>query len=111
MIRFASALLAGLFLAGAAAAEPSPSASAAATPGLISDARTPEGVSVITAQRFRTQERNREDALARLAELVAKAAVRPIKRRPTRPTYASTQRRLEGKTKRAGIKAGRSKRE
>jgi ribosome-associated protein len=71
---------------------------------------TSDGVIVITAARFRTQERNREDARARLSELIAKAAVRPVRRRPTRPTYASKLKRLEGKAKRSGVKAGRSKR-
>ncbi len=66
---------------------------------------TREGVLVITAQRFRTQERNREDAVARLVELVQAAAVRPAKRRPTRPTFASKVRRLEGKKRRGDVKA------
>jgi ribosome-associated protein len=60
---------------------------------------------VITAQRYRTQERNRDDALTRLIELVQAAAVRPPPRRPTRPTLASKVRRLEGKKRRGGIKA------
>ena len=66
---------------------------------------TRDGVLVITAQRFRTQERNREDALARLVELIRAATVRPVKRRPTRPTFASQVRRLEGKKRRGGVKA------
>ena len=66
---------------------------------------TREGVLVITAQRFRTQERNREDAVARLVELVQAAAVRPVRRRPTRPTFASKVRRLEGKKRRGDVKA------
>ncbi|SRR5579871_1386960 len=66
---------------------------------------TNDGVLVITAQRYRTQERNREDALARLVELVQAASVRPVKRRPTRPTFASKVRRLEGKKRRGDIKA------
>jgi ribosome-associated protein len=65
---------------------------------------TNDGVLVITAQRHRTQERNRADALARLVELVAQAAVVPKRRRPTRPTFASRLRRLEGKKHRAGVK-------
>src|SRR5499433_3137145 len=69
---------------------------------------TREGVLVITAQRYRTQERNRDDALARLIALVQAAAVRPTPRRPTRPTLASKVRRLEGKKRRGGIKALRS---
>jgi len=59
---------------------------------------------VITAQRHRTQERNRQDARERLIELVRQAAVVPVKRRPTRPTRASRERRLESKKRRAGIK-------
>jgi ribosome-associated protein len=70
---------------------------------------TNEGVLVIEAQRFRTQERNRADARARLAALVAAAEVRPVKRRPTRPTRASGERRLAGKAVRAGVKSGRGR--
>jgi ribosome-associated protein len=65
---------------------------------------TRDGVLVITAQRHRTQERNREDARERLIELIRQAAVAPVKRRPTRPTKASRERRLEGKKRRATIK-------
>jgi ribosome-associated protein len=66
---------------------------------------TRDGVLVITAQRYRTQERNRDDALTRLIELVRAAAVRPTLRRPTRPTLGSKVRRLEGKKRRGSIKA------
>ncbi len=66
---------------------------------------TRDGVLVITAQRHRTQERNRDDALERLAELIRAAAVRPTPRRPTRPTFGSKVRRLEGKKRRSGVKA------
>src|SRR5215467_5277229 len=66
---------------------------------------TRDGVLVITAQRHRTQERNRDDALARLVELVRAATVRPTPRRPTRPTHGSKVRRLEGKRRRGDIKA------
>jgi ribosome-associated protein len=66
---------------------------------------TRDGVLVITAQRHRTQERNRDDALTRLVELIRAAAVRPIPRRPTKPTYGSKVRRLEGKKRRGGVKA------
>lgn len=69
---------------------------------------TNEGVLVITAQRFRTQERNREDAVARLVELVRQATERPKPRRPTRPTLASKKRRLEAKGRRSDIKKGRT---
>jgi ribosome-associated protein len=65
---------------------------------------TRDGVLIIIAQRHRTQPRNRQDALDRLIELVRQAAVRPIKRRPTKPTRASRERRIEGKKLRAGIK-------
>jgi ribosome-associated protein len=65
---------------------------------------TRDGVLVIIAQRHRTQPRNRQDALERLIELVRQAAVRPLKRRPTRPTKASRERRIEGKKHRAGVK-------
>ena len=68
-----------------------------------------EGVIVIKAQRHRSQDLNRRDALARLNELVARAAEVPAVRRPTRPTRASRERRLEGKSVRAQIKAGRAK--
>jgi ribosome-associated protein len=65
---------------------------------------TRDGVLVIIAQRHRTQARNRDDALERLLELIRQAAVAPIKRRPTRPTTASRERRIEGKKRRSGIK-------
>ena len=52
---------------------------------------TLDGVIVITAARHRTQERNRADAIERLVELIQKAAVEPVRRRPTRPTKASKQ--------------------
>jgi ribosome-associated protein len=71
---------------------------------------TKEGVIVIHAQRFRTQERNRADAIDRLLELLREAMVRPKPRRPTRPTLGSKQRRLEGKKRRGDIKAGRGTR-
>ncbi len=69
---------------------------------------TKDGVLVFTAARFRTQERNREDAVQRLVELLQQASERPVYRRPTRPTRASKQRRLDSKTKRASIKKQRS---
>ena len=68
---------------------------------------TKDGVIVIIAQRHRTQARNRDDALERLVELIRRAAVPPKKRRPTRPTAASRERRIEGKKRRAGIKRQR----
>lgn len=62
------------------------------------------GVLVIRADRFRTQERNREDARDRLAELVRAALVVPKRRIKTRPTKASRMRRIEGKKQRANVK-------
>jgi ribosome-associated protein len=71
---------------------------------------TKDGVIVIHAQRFRTQDRNRSDAIDRLLELLREAMVRPTPRRPTRPTLGSKQRRLEGKKRRGDIKARRGSR-
>lgn len=70
---------------------------------------TGDGVIVIKAQQFRTQEHNRADALQRLRELILMATKVEKKRRPTKPTLGSKTRRLEGKTKRGAIKAGRGK--
>ncbi len=69
---------------------------------------TDEGVIVISAQRFRTQERNREDARERLAALVLAATVAPVKRVATKPTRASKERRLTGKRERSQVKRNRS---
>ncbi|CEF56796.1 peptidyl-tRNA hydrolase domain protein [Acetobacter ghanensis] len=69
---------------------------------------TRDGVIVITARRFRTQQRNREDAIERLAALIREAAHRPAFRVATRPGRAARQRRLDGKAHRANIKRGRS---
>jgi len=68
-----------------------------------------EGVVVIKAQQFRSLEKNREDALDRLRELLARAVVVRAKRRPTRPTRSSQKRRLEGKARRGGVKALRAR--
>jgi ribosome-associated protein len=68
---------------------------------------TKDGVVVIHAQRFRTQERNRQDAIDRLTAMLREASVRPTPRRATKPTYASKQRRLEGKKRRSDIKSRR----
>jgi ribosome-associated protein len=68
---------------------------------------TKDGVIVIHAQRFRTQERNRADATDRLLELLRAAMTRPIPRRPTKPTLGSKKRRLEGKKRRGDVKAKR----
>ncbi len=69
---------------------------------------TNDGVIVLVAQRHRSQERNREDALARLVELLREATIRPKPRTPTRPTLASKRRRLDSKTRRAKVKRHRS---
>ena len=71
---------------------------------------TKDGIIVIHAQRYRTQERNRADAIDRLVELLREAMVRPTPRRATRPTLGSKQRRLEGKKHRGDIKAKRGSR-
>src|SRR5918995_6298681 len=71
---------------------------------------TQDGVLVITAQRFRSQEQNRQDALERLIALIRQAAVRPTPRRKTKPTLASKKRRLEGKTRRSQVKSLRTAR-
>ena len=65
---------------------------------------TKDGIVVIFADRFRTQERNRADALERLVSLIRRAADLPKPRRPTRPTAASKERRLKGKSERSGVK-------
>ena len=65
---------------------------------------TRQGVLVITAQRHRTQERNRQDALDRLIELIRRAAVAPVRRRPTRPGAGARERRLQSKKRRGSVK-------
>jgi ribosome-associated protein len=70
---------------------------------------TNEGIIVIDAQRHRTQERNRADAIERLIDLVRQATVVPRVRRPTRPTRGSQERRIAGKKKRAEHKSGRGR--
>ena len=93
---------------------------ARASPSLTDDVRerlmklagsrlTTEGVIVISAVRFRTQERNRQDALERLHDLLDRAAVRPVRRVATRPTRASKERRLQAKSARSAVKAGRGR--
>ena len=66
-----------------------------------------DGVLVIKAQKFRSLEKNRAEALRRLEDLIRAAAFVPRTRVPTRPTRASVKRRLESKTRRAGIKSAR----
>jgi ribosome-associated protein len=71
---------------------------------------TKDGVIVIAAHRYRTQEMNRADAREKLVALIAEAAIKPPPpRRPTKPTYGSKLRRLEGKSRRSGVKAMRGK--
>jgi ribosome-associated protein len=69
---------------------------------------TLDGVLIIQADQFRSQDRNRQDALDRLIQLVREAAIAPIPRRPTRPTLGSKKRRLESKGKRGDLKKLRS---
>ena len=70
---------------------------------------TQDGILVITANQFRTQEQNRRDAMDRLMALLRAAARPPKRRRPTRPTKASKQRRLDSKKKRSGTKSLRGR--
>ena len=70
---------------------------------------TREGVIVITARRFRSRERNRVDALDRLVELIRRAAVPVGKRRPTKPSRAAKQKRLDSKRRTGGVKRTRGK--
>ena len=70
---------------------------------------TAEGVVVIKAQRYRSQDKNRADALARLQDLVASAAAVQPERKPTRPTRNSQRRRVDEKVRRGHVKAARGK--
>ena len=70
---------------------------------------TQDGVILITAVRYRTQDRNRQDAIERLQALVDQAAIAPIRRVATRPTRASKERRLVAKSHRSSIKSGRGR--
>lgn len=76
---------------------------------LASHLITAEGVLVITANKFRSQARNRQDALDRLTDLIRKAAIIPKSRRATKPTRASKTRRLEGKKHQGKVKKMRGK--
>jgi len=71
---------------------------------LAGNSMTKDGWLVIDARRYRTQEHNRQDALDRLVKWVRAAAVEPKRRRPTKPSRASRQRRLESKHKRGQVK-------
>lgn len=76
----------------------------------LSDRRiTQEGVVVIKAQEHRTQEKNKEEALKRLQELIKSVAVLPRKRKPTKPTRSSHKKRLDSKSKRGQLKSIRGK--
>ncbi|HUH93862.1 MAG TPA: alternative ribosome rescue aminoacyl-tRNA hydrolase ArfB [Casimicrobiaceae bacterium] len=70
---------------------------------------TADGVVIIKAQTYRTRERNREDALARLQQLVDSASSAPRRRKPTRPTRGSQRRRVDSKLRRGQLKATRGK--
>ena len=70
---------------------------------------TQDGVIIIKAQRFRTQEKNREDALHRLIELIRKATVVQKKRRPTKPTRAAKAKRMDKKSQRGQVKSLRGR--
>jgi ribosome-associated protein len=70
---------------------------------------TDEGVVVIKAQQHRSQDQNRDEAMARLRALFSQVAARPKPHRPTRPTRASKRRRLEGKKRRGALKALRAR--
>ncbi|MES2422948.1 MAG: alternative ribosome rescue aminoacyl-tRNA hydrolase ArfB [Pseudomonadota bacterium] len=70
---------------------------------------TDEGVLVLKAQQYRSQDQNRADAMERLNALVATVALPPRVRRATKPTYGSKQRRLEGKSQRSEVKSQRRK--
>ena len=70
---------------------------------------TQEGVIVLFAQNARSQEMNRQDARARLFDLIRRAAIAPKRRKATRPTLSSKVRRLEGKARRSGVKSLRGR--
>jgi ribosome-associated protein len=71
---------------------------------------TEDGILILLGRRFRTQEQNRADVLARLQELIARAAVAPKRRKPTRPTGSSRERRLQSKRRIADRKTSRRRR-
>ncbi len=76
---------------------------------LRDDRITNDGIIVIKSQQYRSQEQNRDEALARLSELVTRVSVVPKKRRPTKPSASSVQKRLHSKTQRSSVKAMRGK--
>ncbi len=76
----------------------------------INDQRiTSDGIIIIKAQRFRSQEKNRGDALDRLSELIRAASVTRQRRKPTKPTRSSQRKRVDSKTKRGQLKSGRGR--
>lgn len=77
--------------------------------GIAGQRMTAEGVIVITARRFRSQDRNRKDARDRLVELIRKATEVPKKRKPTRPSLSAKRKRVESKKKRGDMKKTRGK--
>jgi len=76
---------------------------------LLDQRITSEGVIVLKAQRFRSQEKNREDALDRLRELIKAAGVTRKRRKPTKPTRSSQKKRVDSKTKRGQLKSQRAR--
>ena len=86
-----------------------PDAVSARVQKLAGSRLTTDGVIVIQAQEFRDQPRNREAALERLLDLIRQAMIVPKRRKATKATYSSKVKRLEGKTKRSSVKAGRGK--
>jgi ribosome-associated protein len=70
-----------------------------------------EGILIIEARRFRSQDRNRQDAVDRLVALVSRAARKPRQRRPTRPSAAARERRLQEKKQRSTLKKQRTRRD
>jgi ribosome-associated protein len=77
--------------------------------GIAGSRMTSGGELLITARRFRTQEANRADARARLAQMLAEAHIVQAKRRPTRPGKAAKARRVDAKKQRSAVKQGRGK--
>ena len=77
--------------------------------GIAGRRMTNDGVVIVTARRFRSQDRNRQDARDRLAALIRQAATPPKKRRPTKPSRAAKQRRIETKKRRGDVKKTRGR--
>ncbi|MCE3230381.1 MAG: Class peptide chain release factor [Alphaproteobacteria bacterium] len=75
--------------------------------GMVRSRLTKEGVLIITAQRYRSQDQNRQDARRRLADLILRATFSPTKRVPSQPTRASKESRLSNKARRSRLKRGR----